>query len=231
LPAILPFSLSEPAPAFADCFALPTGLNFFFTRRSIFTVTLPAFDSRHLKVIVLPARGFFGETAKPETVGAVITTGGSGPGPGPGPGAGTFTVHVRVAGLGSLSLASAATWNVCWPFGSAVKLRPPGHDVNAPPSSEQLNPVATPAGEALYVKFASADATVEPSAGPESIAVSGGLHCAGVSSRVQLFRVPPSPVNWSATVSFQLPFAFSPRNAANASLGASGDASVKFANG
>jgi hypothetical protein len=138
---------------------------------------------------------------------------------------------VRVAGLGSVSSASAATRNVCCPFDSAVKLRPPGHEVNAPPSSEHSNPVATPAGEALYVKFASADATVEPSAGPESIAVSGGLHCAGVSSRFQLFRVPPSPANWSATVSFQFPFAFSPRNAANASLGASGDARVKFANG
>src|SRR4051794_41662153 len=115
----------------------PSDLNFLFARRSIFTVTEPAFESLHLNVMVLPARGFFGENAKPETEGDVMPPP---PPPAPGPGAGTFTVHVRVAGLGSLSSASAATWNVCWPFDSAVKLRPPGPEGNVPPSSEPLNP-------------------------------------------------------------------------------------------
>src|SRR4051794_26166680 len=102
----------------------PIDLNFLFTRRSILTVTDPAFESLHLNVMVLPARGFFGETEKPETEGDVM----------PPPGAGTFTVHVRVAGVGSSSCDRAATRNVCRPFDNPVKLRPPGHEVNAPPS-------------------------------------------------------------------------------------------------
>ncbi len=85
------------------------------------------------------------------------------------------TVKVRVAGVGSvLPFASVAcTWKVWEPLVIPVSARGELHDWNVPPSNLHSN--VEPDSFAEKPNEVDAVVTVEPSAGPELIVVSGGV--------------------------------------------------------